>query len=197
MDAPRTSPPFRWNKPRLEAAQLLAEDELTDDEIAQKISVDRKTLYNWRQHPDFTARIKGLVDELGNASRRYAIAHRNRRVRWLNDRVERMHSVIRDRAADPTMADVPGGPSGLMVRQVKVVGGGDQARVVEEYYVDTALLKELREHEKQAAQELGQWVEKKEVDGDLTLAVVEEIVDGDVGSQGDSAAPGTGEVPPE
>ena len=30
--------------------------------------------------------------------------------------------------------------------------------------VAPALLKELREHEKQAAQELGQWVEKKKVE---------------------------------
>jgi hypothetical protein len=44
---------------------------------------------------------------------------------------------------------------------------------VEEYQVDTGLLKELREHEKQAAQELGQWSEKARVEqGPIEVQVV-------------------------
>jgi hypothetical protein len=34
------------------------------------------------------------------------------------------------------------------------------------YKVDTRLLAELRNHEKQAAEELGQWSEKRELPGD-------------------------------
>jgi hypothetical protein len=44
---------------------------------------------------------------------------------------------------------------------------------VEEYQVDTRLLKELREHKKQAAQELGQWSEKARVEqGPMEVKVV-------------------------
>ena len=199
MEPSQNFPPFKWGKGKNEAAQLLAEDVLTDDEIGEKVGVSRRTLYTWRQHPEFVAKIAEHVKHLGDVSRRVAIANRNRRVRWLNDRVERMHSVIRDRAADPLMQDVPGGKTGLMVRTMKGVGAGPAAQVVEEYAVDTGLLKELREHEKQAAQELGQWVEKKEVEGGLTLGIVEEIIDSDghTGSEDSQAAQGSGEVPPE
>jgi hypothetical protein len=45
--------------------------------------------------------------------------------------------------------------------------------VVEEYEVDTGLLKELREHEKQAAQELGQWSDKARAEqGPIDVKVV-------------------------
>lgn len=57
------------------------------------------------------------------------------------------------------MPDVPGGKTGLLVREIKSIGAGPNSREVEEYKVDTGLLKELREHERQAAIELGQWQE--------------------------------------
>jgi hypothetical protein len=64
-----------------------------------------------------------------------------------------MHQVIAERAADPEMQAVPGGKTGLLVRSTKGLGSGDNFTTVEEYEVDTALLKELREHELQAASE--------------------------------------------
>src|SRR5262249_37518948 len=59
---------------------------------------------------------------------------------------------------DPDMRDVPGGTTGLLVRTVKWVG----SFVFYLYQVDTRLLKQLLKHEKQAAQELGQWGQKTE-----------------------------------
>jgi hypothetical protein len=70
-----------------------------------------------------------------------------------------MQAVIEERAADPTM-QAPGASTGLLTRTQKQIGAGNSAVTVEEYQVDTRLLKELREHEKQAAQELSQWSEK-------------------------------------
>jgi hypothetical protein len=61
------------------------------------------------------------------------------------------------------MKGVPGGTTGLLVRTYKTLGSGESQRVVEEFTVDVALLKELREHEKQAAQELGHWIAKSDV----------------------------------
>jgi hypothetical protein len=45
------------------------------------------------------------------------------------------------------------------------LGSAQNNQTVEEYAVDTALLKELRAHEQQAAQELGQWLDKHEHTG--------------------------------
>jgi hypothetical protein len=55
------------------------------------------------------------------------------------------------------MQKIPGGETGLIRRTVTVQGTGDNARVIEKFEVDIELLKEMREHLKPAAQELGQW----------------------------------------
>ena len=74
------------------------------------------------------------------------------------------------------MQNVPGGRAGLLVRRVKSIGAGENAREVVEYEVDTALLKELRELERQAAQEAGQWATKHEVRGVVaSVSVIPEI----------------------
>jgi hypothetical protein len=70
----------------------------------------------------------------------------------MDDRLQRLHRVIRERAADPEMQDVPGGPTGLIVRTTKMVG----KKEVKEYALDAALLREIRELEAQAARECGQ-----------------------------------------
>ncbi|MHC5543152.1 hypothetical protein ACYOEI_33435, partial [Singulisphaera rosea] len=94
--------------------------------------------------------------------RRRGIAILERRVDALHDRWLRMQTIIEERAADKEMDGVPGGKTGLIVRQTR--GSGPDAEPIDDYVVDTALLKELREHEKQAAQELGQWVETRKID---------------------------------
>jgi hypothetical protein len=67
----------------------------------------------------------------------------------------------------------PGADKGLLARSYKQLGSGEDATIVEEYAVDGVLLKELREHEKQAAQELGQWSEKSRVEqGPMQVQVI-------------------------
>jgi hypothetical protein len=67
----------------------------------------------------------------------------------------------------------PGADTGLLMRTWKQIGSGDSAVIVEEYQVDTGLLKALLDHEKQAAQELGQWSEKARVEqGPIEFQVV-------------------------
>lgn len=163
---------FRWTTQRSEAASLLAEDELTDVEIAARLGIGRGTLGRWKQSPVFGAKVAELAREMGERSARYAIARKTRRVLGLDDRRNRMLRVIEERSADPSMQAVPGGQTGLLVRTVKSIGGGDNAREVEEYAVDTALLKELREVEKQAAQELGQLTEHVELTGAVVVKVL-------------------------
>ena len=45
---PKTSP-FPWTHARAEAAVLVAEDAVTDEEIAAKVGVSRRTLTTWKQ----------------------------------------------------------------------------------------------------------------------------------------------------
>lgn len=154
---------FEWDARKHVAAQLLAEEKLSDEKVAKEVGISKRQLERWKKHPDFSARVQHLVAALAKAGARRAIARRSNRVRALDARWEAMQQVIRERAED--MANVPGGKTGLLVRTTKGIGRGNTFQIIEEYAVDTGLLRELREHEKQAAQELGQWTEKKEVTG--------------------------------
>jgi hypothetical protein len=154
---------FKWSDERRTAALLLAEGNLTDAQIATQAGVCRQTIWNWKQIPEFTETIEGYLEEFRQEVRRRGLASRDRRIRALNERWSRLQRIIEERADDPKMAGVPGGTTGLLLHNVKAVGAGEKAKVVDLYEVDTGLLKELRELEKQAAQELGQWVERQEV----------------------------------
>ena len=180
---------FRWDARKTEAAQLLAEGEFSVVEIAAKIGVERTAVYRWLQIEEFAVRVAENEKRLGDISLRRVIARRNRRLLSLESRWLGMQQVIEERSKAPYMQDVAGGKTGLLVRTIKSVGSGDNAQIVEEYAVDTGLLKELREHEKQAAQECGQWTEKIEQTAEIRQRVIEEIADvpGDPG-QADQAA---------
>lgn len=143
-----------------EAALLSALDELTDESIAAKLDVGLRTLGEWKSHPDFKARVDLHISELRARVRRRGIAIVENRVAHLQRRHDLMNEVIVERGKSREMQGVPGGATGLMVHNVKAVGSGENAERIDLYEVDTALLKELREHERQAAQELGQWQDK-------------------------------------
>lgn len=93
-----------------------------------------------------------LIGEIGN---------RVSRVAFQNERWMQHQRLMKARAE--MYREVPGGDTGLIVRQVKVVGTGKNAREIDEYKYDAALMQEIRELERHAATELGQWSEKQEV----------------------------------
>lgn len=135
---------------------MIAADDLTHEQIAQQVGITRKTLWSWRQGAEFQKCVEGHQAIRLAAVRNRGIAVLEHRIDALDRRWRLMEQVIRARAADETMTEA-GHETGLLVRTYKVVGSGEGARTVEEYQVDVGLLKEMREHEKQAAIELGQW----------------------------------------
>lgn len=120
--------------------------------------------------------IKAAIDEHLAELKKQGITLKQNRLDAYNDRWGRLNLVITDRAADPTVANMPGGKSGLIVKQLKKVHhryepnpddeDGEPIAVTEEIWeaaVDTGMLKEMRDLEKQAAIEAGDWTEKSEV----------------------------------
>jgi hypothetical protein len=153
-----------WNRKRERAALQVAEDALTDAAIAEQAGVSKQTLENWKLRPDFRARVQEHVAAFAEAVRAEGIANHKNRVAALNDRWRKMQTVI-DARAEAHDGQAPGAGTGLLVRQEKQIGAGERAVHVVEWRVDDGLLSELRQHEKQAAQELGQWTDKSEVAG--------------------------------
>lgn len=163
---------FRWTARRERAATLMAEGELTVDEIAEQCEVNRCTLYEWKANAEFRARVGELVDEIRAAIRSSGHAVIENRVASQKDRFRRMQQVIAERAKAPEMADVPGGKTGLLCRDIKSIGDG---ATVDVFSVDTGLLKEMRELEKHTAQELGQWTEKFETKQTAPIRIVLDV----------------------
>jgi phage terminase small subunit len=122
--------------------------------------------------------IQSAIAEQTREIRRKGIALHQNRVDALVERHKLMNQVIAERAAHPFYADVPGGTTGIVLKRLKAVkhvyepdpddpdSKSSQATVEQwEAEDNVALMRELREHEKQIAQELGEWTEKSELSG--------------------------------
>ena len=155
---------WKWTRQRAKAAKLAAEDTLTNDQIAAVVGITRQGVDKWRRAPEFQARVAEIIAAYADAIKDEGIANLLNRVASYNDIWHKMQTVIAERADSSEMQAVPGGKTGLLVHTYKMAGGKEPV-VMDEYAVDTGLLAEMRAHAKQAAQELGQWTEKKELTG--------------------------------
>lgn len=170
-----------------DAALLLARDDKSDRAIAAELGIGDRTLYRWKADPTFARRVDEHRDIWRERVTRTGIAVVEKRIAIYNDTDARLQKVIDERAADPTMVNVPGGTTGLVVAEPMLVkvydalssddAGEDdgplmptkQSRIVYRYAVDTGLLKERRANLQQAAQELGQWIDRREEAHDITI----------------------------
>lgn len=169
---------FRWSRKRVFAAEQLAEGQLTHEQIATVAGVRRNSITRWLRHPVFAARVAEIVEAAQKAAYEASIARKVNRINDLIDLRDRLFAVIRERAADPAMALIPGGKSGLLVRETKYVkvyaapatpqGTAQPTRQVVEvefYTVDNATIKSILAVEEQMAREQGEWTEKRELTG--------------------------------
>ena len=174
------------------AARLVAEDDIGDRAIARRCKVHTATLERWKLTEPFRLRVAEYRTALAAVIMSESIAARVNRVKALDDRWLRMQRVIRERARSKELRQVPGGKTGLIKRDVKGVGKGADFQLIDVYEVDTGLLSELRNHERQAAQELGQWIEKHSVDGEELNARIRRLM-GELADRGEAeAGPGSG-----
>jgi hypothetical protein len=180
--------PFRWTPQRHQAATLLADNDLAEHEIADTIGISRITLWRWKQNPDFAAQVGDNVGQIQAAMLRHTIAKKHKRMHVLDDLHEKAVRVVELRAlrnqakfgddleVEATQAAKrvfgPTTPieavTGLLVEKESVNNTGQ--RMVE-WAVDTGLMREIRALHEQAAKELGQWIEKSQVED--TTRVVE------------------------
>lgn len=94
---------------------------------------------------------------------KHLLARRERRLTVANELHDKLLQVIAERAADPELANVPGGKTGLITKRLKSIGRSNDFRVVPVYEVDTGTLREIRAIHEQVAEELGQRPNKDEV----------------------------------
>lgn len=160
---------------------LLAEDDLTDKEIAETVGVNITTLWRWRQHPDFAGHVQDMVGQLQAGMLRYRIAKKRKRLEVLDDLhtkalqtvVERSRRYQIEVGEDPNVVAAEAARSvfgrrvpyeattGLLTEKESVTASGLRTT---EWSVDTGLMREIRALHEQAAKELGQWIDRSETD---------------------------------
>ena len=183
------------------AARLTFEGRMTEEAIAAELGVARRTLNRWKATPEFHTLIEQHRAAARQVELQHTIADRRKRVGLLESRRQKLQDgfdrIIAERGID--MAAIPGGASGLLARQFKQIGAGEKTEKVEEYKIDPGILaisQELRELERQAAIELGQWQADQSGEGEdgftLTdIAVLMRVAQRRVrsgGAYGDSSA---------
>jgi hypothetical protein len=112
-------------------------------------------------------RIDELKAEIANKAVKTASLDREARLERLAGIVSALEEVIRQRACDPELQGIPGGNTGYIVKSWKAAG----KELMPEYSVDTPLVKVRLEVERQAAQELGEWLQRSAVElkGDIPV----------------------------
>lgn len=198
---------WNWDEKTELAAALIVAGNLSLDAIAERCGVTRRTLAKWRKEPRFKARVERELSRFRAEVRRLGIGTVERRVSVLNDIHTRLRQVIEARADDPRFAGVPGGSTGLMTLvAVKQVGMGPDAQLISVFGLDVGLIREVREIQRQAAQELGQWQEKSDGgSADIAAAVAltgragrdfdrrqQQIEAGEIGEDDDPGGGGAG-----
>ena len=146
------------SKVESEAAVMVAEGRKSYFAIAAKCEVSRQTICNWVKAPEFAAEVERIREEFRKEVAGYSITQRADRIARLQSRWMGIQQVIEERAEQEL--DFPGKSSGLVVHDVKSIGHGPNAEVVDVFRFDAALIKEERELAKQAAIEVGDWEEK-------------------------------------
>jgi flagellar biosynthesis component FlhA len=150
------------------AARLLAEDKLSDDQIAEECGISLRCLAKWKKREEFQARIRAIVKAYAVRILATGIARKERRIQVLNDLHDKALEVIEERGKDPAMAKVPGGRTGLLVRGFETVHTKEGTLVsAPTYEADTGLMYEIRKTQQQVAQELGQWTEQHFFQGQI------------------------------
>jgi hypothetical protein len=91
---------------------------------------DRQTR-RWKRQPAFSELVSEIAERLAAEIRGKGLVELSNRVDALNARWGRMHAVIDQRAADPTMT-APGADTGLLTRTRKQIGSGGLREFLQE-----------------------------------------------------------------
>lgn len=155
VTTPRRTKAYQHTEEREHAAQLLAEDRLPDWKIAEKIGIGRTTLAEWKRLPKFAQRVDDLVSNYAARALNAGLARKERRLRVLNEMHDKILQVIDERGEDVSMATIPGGKTGIVVRNLKSIGKGDDFQVVESYEIDIGAIRTIASLQEQVVKELG------------------------------------------
>lgn len=140
-------PAWTWTQTREQAAALVAADELSDEQMAERLGITRRTLTRWRDVPEFQARVAEHVAAFRARVLGTGFAVRERRIAALNQVATDLYAQLQ--------AD------GYLAEEVKLTAAGVQVR----YPVfDRPKVSEFRAALDDIAKELGERKASVELD---------------------------------
>jgi hypothetical protein len=143
------------------AAILVAEDELSDTEIAHLCGITRRTLVRWKERSAIQQKVDEHLRLSKQESERQMIVERQMRIADLEERRQKLEDIIHARANSLEMKRFPGGSTGLVIRRKGSFRQRDGRLAEYDYELDIPLLREMRRLEVAAAKALGQWQRPK------------------------------------
>lgn len=172
---------WKWTGAKLEAARMLAEDEMSNAKIAAKLDINPRTIWEWSQHEEFQAKIKQLLAAWEARIMKRGIANKARRVDFLNSLHDKHKGIIEARSKKN--AKLTGGDTGLIINEKKLHGFGEDAVEIDYETFDTGFHREVRATLTQAAEETGQLTSKHELTGanggplEVNVGVLDDTID--------------------
>ena len=140
------------------AARLAYDGNLTDEQIAVRVERNRATLNRWKQSDIYKRETARLAEIARTQNANVLLRSRDYRLEKLQNRHDKLLQVIAERAEYLELQNVPGGKTGALVLEPRTVAG----RPVVVAKFDAALFREIRDLERQAAEECGQYGEASE-----------------------------------
>lgn len=155
---------------RSEIVKMACDEGLSNAVIGEKLGFPPQTIRMWLQRPDYKDAIKLYYSILEEETYRQAGTIRAKRIQILQDQLDSLLELKRQRAAAYSHIET-GGSTGNLVKEVKTVGTGPNAYDVAEYKYDSAVVRDIAMLTKQIAQEKGEWSEKSTHDITITETV--------------------------
>lgn len=172
---------FQWTGKKVRAIELVAQDDLSDSEIAKDLGINKATLERWKRNPEFTEKVNEAKSARAAALRAEGIAIKQNRIDAAVARWNDLETLRAERAADDHIASFPGGKTGFVAVDLKLVKTIIETTAndpegpmtsTREYWVhsfDNTLWTAYLNIEKQIAQETGQWEEKSTINGEVLV----------------------------
>lgn len=155
----------------IKAARLLAEEELSQQQVAKRIGVSEYAICRWkRNYPAFANLVETYRVRLRSDVLDRGIARKEIRLKKLAGMHARIERVIAKRAEyaedDPAFINVAGADTGLITLDRVCIGGGQHGEFVDKFSVDHDLIKRHNEILEQVAKEKGEFEPDKSPKGD-------------------------------
>lgn len=145
-------------------AEMLAEGINSELDCRRTTGISKPRLAELKMDADFMDVVDAMKAEFATKVMAYGLARLEVRLLRLNERAALVDRLLSQRAeqTDPSSPfyvrgaeKVPGADTGLIVPTLKTIGRGDNQQTIQEWTIDAAVLREIRDIELQAAKEVG------------------------------------------